>query len=191
MNVVKLDTDNYMNEIKSFPEGTMSFIANGKTYYFQEKLSINRYWQFQRFRVSLAFKSDPVQIYNTMLEYRNSILDVVKDSKNAFPLIAKFDSTLKSINEMNKRPDISFWICTLFFNTADEDVRYWTNELAEEKIKDWEEEGIDSAFFLQMSIPLIQDFIITYKQSIQSILEVENEMDSLIHLVSTNPITED
>jgi hypothetical protein len=165
---------------KTLDANTKEFTANGVKYVLVESLGIHRFWQFERYKVMLAQAINVVSIYNLLCEYYEEIPKIIRDPSHGMKLHHKLETHLQGLNDLNSRVPIGFYMATLFWNKEGEKGNEWTETLAEEKIKDWDEEDIDGNFFLLTCLPHIKDFLIIYKESIQKYLEVEELETNLI-----------
>lgn len=161
-------------EIKILPEDTKEFLANGIKYILRESLTIKRFWQFERYRVMLGMKMDIVELYSMIVSIYEKIPEIIRDAKVGTNLYADIRDSLIGLNDLNERVPVAFYMATLFWSADGENISNWTIEEANKKIDDWNEEGIDSSFFLQTSLPYLKDFLLAYSQSMKAFLEVES-----------------
>lgn len=165
---------------KILDASTKEFTANNNEYVLNERLGIHRFWQFERYKVMLAQGINVVSLYDLLCEYYEEIPKIIRDPNHGMKLHHKLETHLQGLNDLNSRVPIGLYMATLFWNRKGEKGMDWTEELAEEKIKDWDIEDIEATFFLFTCLPHIKDFLIAYKESIQKYLEVEDLETSLI-----------
>lgn len=167
-------------EIKKVDLDAKSFIANGNQYFLSEGLSFERLWKYELMQRELAFNMSASDLFNLILDTYNGINDVVRDPSKGNNLIVKLHNAMTSLNNLTERKPKIFYISTLFWNKVGEDARVWSNELAEEKIYDWQEEGLDATFFLAQSLSFMKDFLESYNKFIQNTSQLVEQEEILI-----------
>ena len=141
--------------IELTPE-TKGFVANGTKYYVEKTISADRYREYLNIEIELGNGISAVDYFHKV--------------KEAWDIIANTPMQMLTANHLNKAQTILYQamegigkvadreleilrICALFINTENEDRRYYSKEIEDRKIKDWNEEGIDiNSFFLLASI---------------------------------------
>lgn len=138
-------------ELSNTDSSVKSFEANGKTYYVESRLSIERFIAFQKLEVELAYGGGFLGVMkslNKSIEHLNKTewVNAAVELTNVRESIIKQDKT-------KRVPAVD--ICSLFINTKDEDRRIITDEMLEEKQKDFEAAGIPIDFFFQLAHSLV------------------------------------
>lgn len=170
--------------MKILDANTKVFTANGNKYIWTETLTVHRFWQFERYKKQMEISANLLDVYNLILKCYDTIPKIMRDPKEGTDLMFELRNTLSGLNELNRRIPIAFYMATLFWNREGEVLSEWDEQLAEEKIEDWNLEEIDSAFFLKTCLPFILDFLIDYKKTIQDYLKIEEEEENLITLLN-------
>jgi hypothetical protein len=145
-------------ELKDLEIKTNKFTANGKEYYVESKLSIERFIAFQKLEVEFAYQTGFGGVMKS-LKKGIELLNSQKWTDAAVELHNTLD-ILKKSTEDKRQPAID--ICSLFINQKDEDRRWVTDEMLKEKQEDFEAEGIPMDFFLHLAANLV----IGYKEAL-------------------------
>ena len=77
------------------------------------------------------------------------------------------DNLMKGIQDMEKKYAPLLYVCTLFINREEEDRKTYDLDLAAQKIKDWEEAGIDRDFFTALGA----SFLSATKQRFEELIQ--------------------
>lgn len=143
-----------LKEIK--PEIGFRFEANGKTYIVEDKLSIARAIEASKLELELfdlsvgSIKSGLVNAYNdlngTNPEKTVKFADAAIKIHN---LVNRFDKGFK----LEENPMLKY--AALFINAEFEDRRTIAPDVINTKIKDWLEEGIESAGFFLLTLSVL------------------------------------
>lgn len=159
-------------ELKTLSSATKSFEANGKKYTVSEKISVERFIQYEKLVPELTFGLSFEQIYSNL--------------RKAFELLNKqkfADSSVVIHNIMNgissiedeKRAHPALLMASLVINRQDEDVRVYDEFIALDKINDWQLEGLDMLGFFDLSLSSIQGFKTTLIKYTQEQAELISE----------------
>lgn len=157
-----------MNELKTFDQNITTFTANGREYRKASSLSIDRLKVKQKFDAAFAYGGDFKQVFTSV----NRAFKLLNERKDADAAVELYRLTEGLVN-VDEGEIGAFRICTLFWNTPDEDIRYYNKEVMDRKIADWNAEGIDAAFFLKSAMLSITGFIESYKERILNTLSPE------------------
>jgi len=145
-----------MQKLKVLDINQKSFSANGNEYFISTGgLSVNRWRKFEDLQALVGFG--------------RSFEDVFKQVKRAYealqhPKIADASVFLHNIltgikEKLEKRHHPALLMCALFINQKDENIAEYSEEIMNEKIKDWQEEGYDVNGFFQLAWNFIPGFI--------------------------------
>lgn len=138
------------------------FKANGKKFLIEvENLPTGRYQKFEQMGISFAFGStfgDIFQSFQKIYQAATSGNDILKAVNVAQEVSYNQMHAIKR-NDENYKPHI-LWFCTIFCNYEDEDRTTWSEDVARQKIADWE----------RSSVP-IQDFFFVGEQCTKRISE--------------------
>lgn len=134
--------------------------ANGNTYYLESELSIERFIAFQKLEVELAYQTGFAGVMKAL--DRAKVFLNKTDFVSASVEITNIQDVMRKSDKDKRIPSID--ICSLFLNTKDEDRRWITDQMLEEKQKDFESEGIPVSFFLTLA----QNLVIGYKEHLKT-----------------------
>ena len=148
-----------------------SFTANGREYLVEKELSVDRFIEFEKLQNELGWGMEFRYLFNKVSD-AYSKLNSGKVADAAVILANLKDGIVANIE---KRTHPALMLCTLFMNQRDEDRRYWSKDLGEQKIKDWVEEGYDVKDFFHLAVNLVQDFIPIFKEISQSTSEKKKD----------------
>lgn len=143
-----------------------SFWANGTEYFIHESISIKRFAVKQKFDIAFAYGSNFKQVYDAVKAAYQK-LNERKDADAAVELYRLMEG-LVNVDE-NQIGVINQ--CTLFINSAGENIAQYEQHVMDKKIRDWSEEGIDIKFFFLLAARHIPGFIDACKERIQSSLK--------------------
>lgn len=161
---------------------TVEFTANSTTYFVNrdiERLTIARYEQYEKFNISLGFSIDFPTLSAALKNAGTLIFS--GDAEGAYIEIQNIIRGVAMVSE--KRSSIALSMCTLFINRAGEDLNEWSPEMAEEKIIDWEREGIAVGFFLGLALSMVEG----YRTVFNSILAEYSALSELSQKLLTDP----
>jgi hypothetical protein len=124
----------------------LSFMANGKTYVVEKKISIARRMICDQLLIEISGGGNMGQYFN---DYRN-IYDLCNEKKFA-DIAVLVHARMEGVKKWQERHDPVMALAALFINEENEDRRFLSLEQIKAKVNDWEEEGIEYAFFLTMA----------------------------------------
>ena len=132
------------------------FKANGNYYkitHWPNGVPIKRWHLYELFSLSFSYNRDPVEIYNHNAKAEAMLRDILrqKGGVDAIDVIQHLKASQDGILELNpNRFNRALYVCSLFIIGENEDVKTWSQEIAEQKINDWVTEGlaIDDFFIL-------------------------------------------
>lgn len=140
-----------------------SFVANGVEYFVQTQLTINRFCEFQILEKELAFSMTFEKVFQEI----NEACELFDESRTFGDLAnakIKLDNLRRGIAKLEEKEPTALKICTLFINTAEEDVSVWNNDTMTKKINDWKAEGIAIQDFFSFALNSVNGFINIYNQ---------------------------
>jgi len=130
------------------------FQANGQTYYIRgpkDGIGLRRYAMLKKMLSVVGFDASFPEQMQLLGEVRQELEKVAQGQARFFTAVEKVLNMQKAIEQTNDRNyDFSLYTASLFVVRKGEDLAAHTDELAEEKIKDWEAAGIheEDFFFL-------------------------------------------
>jgi hypothetical protein len=131
------------------------FMANGKKYHIRsvkEGLGFVRYKQLKQMLSVVGFNAtyaEQIQAFNRMIKAANSL--VTKEPKLDV-LFAEIENMKQAIQRTDKHWDYSLYAATLFITREGEDMNTWSESEANEKIADWQAEGLHEFDFFTLVI---------------------------------------
>jgi len=132
---------------------TTSFEADGHTYTVDHALELsvirNRY--LEKYSLYATLGRDAKSL---LLEARR-IYDFLNESKLADAVLTT-DNLMRGAADLQNRESPILYICTLFINRENEDVRAYSPELGKQKIDDWAKAGITFNFFLSWALNFLR-----------------------------------
>lgn len=142
-------------EVKKLIVKDKQFEANGKTFFVSDRISINRYIEYQ--------KTMPLLTFGTNFE------EMFKQLKNAYNLLNKqnfadsavvIHNILSNVAKVEEQSRIhpALKMAAMFINTKDEDVSVYDEEITKQKIYDWTVEGYDISDFFTLALNSINGF---------------------------------
>ena len=152
------------HELKRIPMNETTFKANGHEYFIEKELSLDRFIEFERLQNELGWGMEFRHLFNKVNDAYGK-LNSGKFADSAVTLANLKDGIAANIE---RRTHPALMLCTLFINTHDEDRRYWTADLGNQKIKEWVEEGFAVQDFFHLAVNLVTDFIPIFQEISQS-----------------------
>lgn len=158
-------------EVKKLIVKDKQFEANGKTFFVSDRISINRYIEYQ--------KTMPLLTFGTNFE------EMFKQLKNAYNLLNKqnfadsavvIHNILSNVAKVEEQSRIhpALKMAAMFINTKDEDVSVYDEEITKQKIYDWTVEGYDISDFFTLALNSINGF----REAFQEYTEKRNLIDN-------------
>lgn len=157
-------------ELKRIDFNKGSFQANGKTYYINSSLTIERYAELQIFQAEIG----PGMEYEKIFKKLHDVYKLINKMQFADASVYVND-LIRGFSKLEEKEPTILKICTLVCNTDDEDLTTYSNDLAVKKIEDWKREGIDMRDFFQLASGLVSGFLDVYRTATRIISEQKNE----------------
>lgn len=139
-----------MNKLKQINFADGKFEANGKTYYIEETISVERYKYYIMFQTEAAYGCD----FAAMMKKWDEVWEMANKMRFADIVIIAHEMR-NAIGGFGTRKHPAIAICALFCNTENEDRTKISEQLLNEKLKDWEEAGIDVYSFFVLAGTLV------------------------------------
>lgn len=139
---VNIGSENALQMIDIIAE--KEFTANGKKYFLEPQVSVERFRKMSEFEIELSYSTTFKRMYAGLNELRE-ILNQAKFVDAAVKLRDIQEGMQRVTDTSNHHPIMKY--CALIINSHEEDRRAYDEKIMEEKIKDWEEEGIPIASF--------------------------------------------
>jgi hypothetical protein len=165
-------------DLKELDIEKTQFDANGVTYYVKPSLSIERFKWYEKYQINFGYGRSFEEIHNAL----KKSIDLANKGKGVEAWNIIYNLYESAGKELDKRAHQAFYLCALFICTENEDLTKWDETIAEEKIKNWNAEGISSNSFFRVAANLVIGFIDALEPTSQDISEVQNTLNSLAEL---------
>lgn len=149
-------------------KGKSEFVANGHRYTIRkpgEAFTIERWNAYEKLSILYRFKNTPESVKEALQECHktlNSLVIGANPQKTVLDVVYTLTSIIDAINERKSSASYYLQICTLFIVRDGENLAEWNEGMAEEKINDWQSEGL-----------LMQDF---FGLAVRSLNELASEL---------------
>jgi len=147
------------------------FVANGKKYFLEPEISIERYKMMNKLELEIGYSTTFKKHYKGL----NDLYALLNNMKLVDASI-KLRDVMESMNRMddqnNHHPILKY--CTLILNTKDEDRRAVDEKVMAEKIEDWEKSGIPISCFFVVVLHSVNGLLESYKEIIQKTFQNQN-----------------
>lgn len=148
-----------------------TFFANGKNYKilgWQDGLSMDRWQVYQQLSIEGGYDITFQSLYNHLHELEEMLNKSFTQGFKAADFIIKLRALKDGIaSKAVQRVPKVMRLAAVFIVREDEDIRYYDSTLADEKIKDWEDEGYDVQDFFTIALSSIQG----WSEVLKSIME--------------------
>jgi 5'-3' exonuclease len=158
-------------EVKHISFNDSSFSANGKEYLIKPTLTVKRFIEYEKLQNHFAFGKTFEEIY----KHLKTAIELGDKGKGieAWSMIVNLRDGI--VDKIEDRSHPALLLCSLFIVTKDEDLTKWDKQDAEEKIKDWETEGIAMMDFFRLAANLVTGFIPILDEISQGSLKMLSE----------------
>ena len=155
--------------LKKIAPDAKEFTANGKRYRLISSLPISRYEDFELFQLEVAIGRSFEAIQQS-INHAYRLCNRVVKGEEVFAELAILlrDMSIGAALAGTKTPHAVLKMCALFLVRDDEDLSRCPNELIEDKINDWREEGIDMGYFFTFALLTIPGFLQAYKSGFRA-----------------------
>lgn len=158
--------DKRQNPLKRIDMDSGRFMANGKEYFIEGSLTIERYAQFQILEKELAYGFTTKGLFDELKQ----IIKLMNKLMFTDCAIRLTDLT-RGVAKLEEREPVVLKICALYCNTADEDRTKMTEDIITQKIQDWKAEGLDIRDFFVLASNSVNGLLEIYRNVTQSISE--------------------
>lgn len=139
------------------PPETREFVANGTRYRVTGNVGLFRFLLLEQFGVEFTFTGGIPQIFKQAVATREAMQKV-----QWVDAALANEQILNGIARIDEKQNYALQVCSLFINREGEDLRKWSQELADDKISDWNDAGLDAGFFLIFAARSVPGFIAVY-----------------------------
>lgn len=155
------------------PAEAREFVANGTRYRVTGNVGLFRFLLLEQFGVEFTFTGGIPQIFEQVVATREAMQKV-----NWVDAALANEKILTGIARIDEKQNYALQVCSLFINREGEDLRKWSQELADDKIADWNEAGLDAGFFLIFAARSVPGFIAVYGEHSQQNLQTATTSNS-------------
>ncbi len=164
------------------PDFECGFKGKEKQYTVTSQLSVERYIALLKLEVEAGLSASYLETFEAFKEIYNLVNKPLPEPGRV-AIIA--NNAMMGLENLDKKRIPGLYICALFINSEDEDIRYYDEAVMDKKIKDWQEEGYDVQSFLGFALSCIKGFRESYTAHIQKFSPtVENNPVELSSLQS-------
>lgn len=140
------------------------FEANGKKYFIEGAMSIERYAEFQIFEKELAYGLTVKAIFEKLGELWK-LINKLKFGEAAVQL----NDLIRGVSKIEEREPVVLKICALVINEENEDRGEFSQDMINRKITDWKAEGMD-----------MRDFFLVASGSVNGLQEIYKKVTRII-----------
>ncbi|MFT4203490.1 MAG: hypothetical protein QM610_06200 [Chitinophagaceae bacterium] len=153
-------------QLKTIDPNQPSFTANGKEYFIEKGLSIQRavYAEAQQIQMEAGLRM------GKQLDDWKQVYELANKQKFADIVVLAYNNMRGFRNFFEEQHPVLKY-CACFVNTEDEDRRGIDDDLVDKKIKDWAEEGIAMEGFFALALTFIKSGVQGYQSATESILD--------------------
>lgn len=127
-----------------------------------------RYTLFQKRSIQRGFARDFQQIYDELQRLKMTIGGEQNIGKLRTDAIIHITGIQDSVADFGREQfEASLWLCTLFVLREDETVNTYSEQIAEEKIKDWAAYGFSELDFFLLSGSVVPGYGSAYSATMQ------------------------
>lgn len=146
-------------ELKKIDLSAKQFEANGKKYFIETELSIDRYSKYEQMEIELGFGRQ----FSEVFDVARAAMDDINKHRQGEAYV-KLYNLINGVQQLNNKKQPVFRMCALFINAEDEDRKIITEDMINSKIEDWRVEGLDYAPFFSFAITSLQGFKERYRK---------------------------
>lgn len=139
---------------------------NGKTYYIQKSLSMERLAMREKLELQFSFGVS----FQALFKALTDTYVLLNDRKFADAAV-EIHKAIGGITNSDNQKVSAVELCKLFINAEDEDIKVYDPKVMEQKSEDWKD--IDVKYFFQLAAISVQGWIQSYKELSQSFLKAE------------------
>jgi len=151
------------NRLTSLDLAVTEFVANGKLYFIEPEISVERFQKMQEIEIELAYGVS----YKKMFEGLKECYEYLNDQQFADAAVF-LHNLMNSIGKLEERESPIMEYCTMFINTADEDRKVVDEKVMSNKLEDWKKEGINYHSFFLLAVNMVRGLKENYLEFIQS-----------------------
>ena len=152
-----------------------SFEANGKTYFVEAELSIQRSVYAEQCKIEIETSLAP----GKQLKDWQKVYELANQTKFADIVVLAYNN-LKGFKDFYEKKPPVLKLCACYLNTENEDRRVIDENLVNAKIDDWAEEGYTMQGFFALALTLIKNDIEHYKNIMADFSQLIQEFNQKV-----------
>jgi len=151
--------------LKELDFKSKEFTANGRKYIISDKISIERYMEYQKLVPLLTFGTNFEEMFQQLKKAYAHL-----NKQNFADSAVIIHNILSSVGnvEQTSRVHPALKMAALFINREDEDCAIYNEEITKDKIEDWTKEGFNISDFFTLALSSISGFRQAYQEFIKS-----------------------
>lgn len=156
----------------NFDDG--KFVADGRTFYLKESLTIERFMAYERIQTSMAFNLTFKQVFDTLKD----VYELINSNKILDGGIKVYNLMAGIADKVDGKLHPALEICALFIIEEGEDTTVYDEAVTKSKIAAWKKEGFEMQDFFSLAVALVQGFsesYIDFTENISKELTVGNK----------------
>lgn len=147
-------------------------------------IGFERYTVFQKLSIKRGFGRDFQQIYDALNQIKMGIAGETTVAKLRSEAIVAITGLQDSISSLaNEQYEAALWLCTLFVLREDEPIATYSEQVAEEKIRDWADNGFSELDFFFLSGNMVPGYGKAFKEAIA---QNEKARERLLDAIATS-----
>lgn len=135
-----------------------SFVADGRTFYIKETLTIERFMEYERLQASMGFNLTFSAIFDSL----KKIYELINSNKILDGGIKLYNLMSGIAERIDGKLHPALEICSLFVIEEGEDITKYDDTIAKSKIEAWKKEGYAMQDFFTLAVSLVESFSEAY-----------------------------
>lgn len=136
------------------------FQANGKRYIIEDSFSIQRWIMKEELEMELGYNVD----FRGMFASWEEVYSLANQQRFADIAVLAY-TKVKGMEKLSERVPAILKYCALFVNWEGEDRNSINEDMMNQKVNDWQAEGLAIGDFFTLAANTIPDFIESYKKA--------------------------
>lgn len=161
-----MNNNNEPGQLKNIDLKKPMFTANGKEYYIESQMSIERYCEWQVLEKELAFGVDFEKMYGNL----KKLYTMINKQEFANAAVA-LNTMITGVSRIKDQEPTILKMVALFINEKNEDRTKWSQDNYVTKIQDWKTEGIPIQDFFALALTLVPGLSDAYNTAMQAVTD--------------------
>lgn len=160
-----------MSKLKSVDLSQKSFTANGKAYFIENEISIQRSVYAEMAKLELE---KGIRVGSSTDDWQK-VYDLANAQKFADIAVLAYNNR-RGFKDLLTNTHPILKLCACFINEENEDRRYISDDAVTKKVNDWAEEGFTMSGFFMLALTSLKEEVASYKSVTQTISEIIEEL---------------